>query len=112
VRLTVALSPRAALADLRRDIELGLTPKVSIGYRIQERVLHRQASQKNPPTYRVTRWQPFEVSLVDIPADDTVGIGRSAEDPPAQRRAPSRSTTRRNPHQFPRRRPRASKTPP
>ena len=83
VRLTVALSPRAALADLRRDIELGLTPKVSIGYRIQERVLHRQASQKNPPTYRVTRWQPFEVSLVDIPADDTVGIGRSAEDPPA-----------------------------
>lgn len=79
IRVTVALSPRDALADLRRDIELGIVPKVSIGYRINERVLQRQADQKGPPTYRVTRWQPFEVSLVDIPADDTVGIGRAAD---------------------------------
>jgi HK97 family phage major capsid protein len=78
IRVTVALSPRDALADLRRDIELGIVPKVSIGYRIHERVLQRSSDQKGPPTYRVTRWEPFEVSLVDIPADDTVGIGRGA----------------------------------
>lgn len=29
-------------------------------------------------TYRVTKWTPFEVSLVAIPADPTVGVGRSA----------------------------------
>jgi HK97 family phage major capsid protein len=87
VRLTIALSPREALADLRRDIELGLMPKVSISYRISERVLVRQGDHKGPPTYRVTRWQPFEVSLVDIPADDTVGIGRAADFPEVAPRA-------------------------
>ena len=77
IRVAVSLSPREALADLRRDIELGLTPKVSIGYRIDERVLVRQGDKTSAPVYRVTRWQPFEVSLVDLPADDSVGIGRS-----------------------------------
>lgn len=86
IRVTVSLSPRDALADLRRDIELGIVPKVSIGYRIHERVLQRSSDQKGPPTYRVTRWEPFEVSLVDIPADDTVGIGRG-DSPAAPLRA-------------------------
>lgn len=31
-----------------------------------------------PSTYLVTRWTPFEASIVPIPADVTVGIGRSA----------------------------------
>jgi len=31
-----------------------------------------------PDTYLVTRWTPFEASIVPIPADVTVGIGRSA----------------------------------
>lgn len=78
VRVSVALSPRDALADLRRDIELGFAPKVSIGYRIDERVLVRAGDKTSPPVYRVTKWQPFEVSLVDIAADDTVGLGRGA----------------------------------
>lgn len=29
-------------------------------------------------TYRVTRWQPYEVSIVSVPADASVGVGRSA----------------------------------
>lgn len=36
-------------------------------------------------TFRVTRWQPFEVSLVSIPADPTVGVGRNADLPRATR---------------------------
>lgn len=31
-----------------------------------------------PPTFVVTRWMPFEASIVPIPADVTVGVGRSA----------------------------------
>jgi len=31
-------------------------------------------------TYRVTKWQPFEISIVSIPADNTVGVGRNADD--------------------------------
>jgi HK97 family phage major capsid protein len=29
--------------------------------------------------YTITRWTPFEVSLVTIPADETVGVGRAKE---------------------------------
>lgn len=36
-------------------------------------------SPDEPPIYRVVDWEPFENSLVTIPADDTVGIGRMAE---------------------------------
>lgn len=44
-----------------------------------------RAKGDTPPTFVVTRWQPFEASVVPVPADVTVGIGRSAgvEDDPA-----------------------------
>lgn len=32
-----------------------------------------------PPTYRVMKWRPFENSLVTIPADNSVGVGRGYE---------------------------------
>lgn len=75
----VALSGREALADLRADIAAGLVRNVSIGYRINERVLTRAANGQRADEYRVTSWTPFEISLVDIPADATVGLGRSAD---------------------------------
>lgn len=37
-----------------------------------------RAASDTPPTFLVTRWTPFEASIVPIPADVTVGIGRSA----------------------------------
>lgn len=38
----------------------------------------RRAAGESPPVYLVTRWCPFEASIVPVPADPTVGIGRSA----------------------------------
>ncbi len=81
----VAISRRDALADLRQDIADGLVRNVSIGYRINERVLTR-AGGEVADEYRVTSWTPYEISLVDIPADATVGLGRAADD--AQTRTP------------------------
>lgn len=81
----VALSRREALADLRQDIADGLVRNVSIGYQINERVLTRAASNGAADEYRVTSWTPFEISLVDVPADATVGLGRSADDSTAPR---------------------------
>ncbi|MCB1955215.1 MAG: phage major capsid protein [Rhodocyclaceae bacterium] len=78
----LALSRRDALADLRQDIADGLVRNVSIGYQIGERVLTRAAGEGQADEYRVTSWTPFEISLVDIPADATVGLGRSAEHQP------------------------------
>lgn len=37
-----------------------------------------RAAGDAPDTYLVTRWTPFEASIVPIPADVTVGVGRSA----------------------------------
>lgn len=84
----IAISRREALADLRQDIADGLVRNVSIGYLINERVLVK-AGEGQPSEYRVTSWTPFEVSLVDIPADASVGLGRSA-----QGDAPESSTRR------------------
>jgi HK97 family phage major capsid protein len=76
----ITISRRDALSDLRQDIADGLVRNVSIGYQINERVLTKQAAEGQPDEYRVTSWTPFEISLVDIPADATVGIGRKADD--------------------------------
>lgn len=78
------ISSRAALADLRKDIADGLIRNVSIGYQIGERVLTK-ASKDGPSEYRVTSWTPFEISLVDIPADASVGLGRQAAEQDAPR---------------------------
>ena len=76
----IVISRREALADLRQDIADGLVRNVSIGYQINERTLTRAASGKGEADeYRVTGWTPFEISLVDIPADASIGLGRSAE---------------------------------
>lgn len=37
-----------------------------------------RAKDSKPPTFVVTRWKPFEASLVAIPADVEVGVGRAA----------------------------------
>ena len=74
----IKLSRRPELAGLVQDINDGIVRNVSVGYQIQERTLIKQ-NKEGPSDYRVTRWLPMEISLVDIPADATVGVGRSAE---------------------------------
>lgn len=81
LEVDIVISRREALADLRQDIADNLVRNVSIGYLINERVLVRQGKDGEADEYRVTNWLPFEVSLVDIPADATVGLGRSLDAP-------------------------------
>jgi HK97 family phage major capsid protein/HK97 family phage prohead protease len=54
----------------------GILRNVSFGYRINEMV---ESVKNGKSTYTATRWEPFEVSMVTVPADHTVGVGR-AED--------------------------------
>lgn len=56
----------------------GILTKVSVGYAIHTMVLEKE--DEGIPTYRITDWEPHEISMVTIPADDTVGLGRSADD--------------------------------
>lgn len=65
-------SPRAA--EIFADVREGIRRNVSVGYWIHEMVLE---SEKNEQlTYRATDWEPLEISLVPVPADITVGVGR------------------------------------
>lgn len=72
----VKMSRREGMEPLLQDIEDGIISNVSVGYRINERQITKE-NKDSPNEYRVTRWQPLEVTLCDIPADSTVGIGRS-----------------------------------
>ncbi|MCH9694778.1 MAG: HK97 family phage prohead protease [Gammaproteobacteria bacterium] len=76
-RATIQLSNRSDIDDIWNDVRDGLLTNVSIGYKIHERVLTK-SNDDGPDEYRVTSWEPVEISLVDIPADPTVGVGRSA----------------------------------
>lgn len=62
-----------------QDIVGGIRQNVSVGYRINKMVLEEQ-SEENGDVYRIVDWEPLEVSIVSIPADQSVGIGRAAND--------------------------------
>ena len=90
----VARFSRSALAEEKwRDVSDGILKDVSVGYavhylqEIQPKDLPpdlvKLAAQEKLPVYRITDWEPFEASLVTVPADPTVGVGRSADPDPA-----------------------------
>lgn len=58
-----------------RQVKDGILRNVSVGYRINEIKLTEENDKGE--VYTVTRWQPYEISIVSVPADPTVGIGRS-----------------------------------
>ncbi len=80
-RATVRFSESALAQEIFRDVVTGIRELVSVGYRVHQMVL--QESGDDGDVYRVTDWEPFEVSIVPIPADLKAGVGRS-DDPPDQ----------------------------
>ena len=52
----------------------GILRNVSFGYRIAEMT---ESVKDGKSTYTATRWEPYEISAVTIPADNSVGFGRS-----------------------------------
>jgi HK97 family phage major capsid protein/HK97 family phage prohead protease len=52
----------------------GILRNVSFGYRIVDMV---ESVKDGKSTYTATRWEPYEISMVTIPADPTVGVGRA-----------------------------------
>ena len=77
-RADVQLSRNQLGADALRDIEDGILTKVSVGYIVHKMILEEQTDD-GPDVYRVTDWEPYEISFVSVPADDAVGVGRSME---------------------------------
>lgn len=69
-----------------QKVQSGTLQGVSVGYAIYRyEVLEDEETKStngrfNGPAYVVTDWEPLEISIVSVPADPTVGVGRSAEE--------------------------------
>ncbi len=76
-RATVRFGKSARAEEVWQDVLGGIRRNVSFGYMIHEAVL--ESTKDGVETYRVTDFEPYEVSLVSVPADASVGVGRSLE---------------------------------
>jgi len=81
-RALVRFSRNAFAEEVLADVRDGVLRNISVGYSIDT------AEERNDNIV-ITRWQPHEVSVVSVPADPSVGIGRSL---PAQAAAPVATT--------------------
>jgi HK97 family phage major capsid protein/HK97 family phage prohead protease len=66
-------SRNAMAQEKRQDVDDGILRNVSFAYSIDD-IVERDGS------IVVTRWTPLEVSLVSIPADNSVGLGRAFDE--------------------------------
>lgn len=62
--------------EIKRDVDAGIIKNVSVGYRVHA---YRFVEERSDgfEVFEATDWEPLEASFVTIPADKTVGMGRS-----------------------------------
>ena len=74
LRATVRFGKNGLAKDVFDDVADGIRSNISVGYQVNK------LEQDGKGSYRAVDWLPMEVSVVSIPADRTVGVGRSADD--------------------------------
>lgn len=78
---TVRFSRNSFAQEVMGDVQDGILRGVSVGYSID-------AMNERGDQFVATKWTPYEISVVSLPADPTVGIGRSLDAQPAASAAP------------------------
>ena len=78
---TVRFSRNSFAQEVMGDVQDGILRGVSVGYSID-------AMNERGDQFVATNWTPYEISVVSLPADPTVGIGRSLDAQPAASAAP------------------------
>lgn len=79
-RAVVRFGKGARASEIFQDVLDGIRRHVSVGYKVHRVEVEERAGMADLVT--VTDWEPFEISLVSVPADPTVGVGRSMEETP------------------------------
>ncbi len=74
-RAVVRFGKSAQAESYFQDVKDGIRGNISVGYRIHQMLIEESAN--GVETYRASKWEPLEISLVSIPADQSVGVGRS-----------------------------------
>ena len=76
-RAVVRFSKSTKGEEFFQDVVDGIRRSVSVGYLVHKA---QEISGGSKPGVRVTDWEPLEISIVSIPADVSVGVGRSASE--------------------------------
>lgn len=85
-RAVVRFSRSARGQEVFQDVLDGIRQLVSVGYEIRGYSVEER--QGLPDLVTVTDWEPYEISIVSVPADATVGVGRAHQplsNPPEER---------------------------
>lgn len=77
-RAVIRFSRSARGEEVFQDVVDGIRKLVSVGYRIHKYQVEEREGDAD--RVLVTDWEPYELSLVPIPADHSVGVGRSHND--------------------------------
>ena len=78
LRATVRFGRNGLAKEAFDDVTDGIRANISVGYAIKK----MEKDTRSSDTYVAKSWRPVEASLVSIPADVTVGVGRSSEPSP------------------------------
>jgi len=65
--------------EVMTDLEDGILRQVSVGYRIH--AVTDEDDSQGRQIVRAIDWEPYEISLVSVPADGSVGVGRHFHQP-------------------------------
>lgn len=76
-RALVRFGTSAAAEELWQDVKNKIKRHVSVGYFVHAIQLLEIVDDME--RWLITDWEPYEISIVSVPADTTVGIGRNAE---------------------------------
>lgn len=68
-RAVVRFSERADVDPIWADVAAGILRNISVGYRVEEWEERPPASPGALRTFRAKRWEPYELSVVPVPAD-------------------------------------------
>lgn len=71
LRGSLRFGESARAQEVMADVKAGILRNLSVGYLVQA------TERAQGDSYKVTRWLPYECSLVAAPADPTIGVGRS-----------------------------------
>ena len=75
LRAVVRFGNSALAREVYDDVKDGIRSNVSIGYVVR----NMEAKNDRSGTVSVNSWQPYEASIVSVPADAGVGVNRNAE---------------------------------
>lgn len=74
-RAIVRFSQSQRGQEIFQDHKDGIRRLVSVGYRVRK--VEHAGKVGDLENFRVTSWEPYEISTVSIPADTSVGVGRN-----------------------------------